>query len=64
MHPVNQKLLPENYRSLLTDPQSPLRVPIDYYPDTFDVDPYGGLYEHEYICILPFIDSEMIDKVY
>jgi 5'-3' exoribonuclease 1 len=45
MHPVNQKLLPENYRSLLTDPQSPLRVPIDYYPDTFDVDPYGGLYE-------------------
>ena len=45
MHPANNRLLPESYRHLLTDMNSPLRSPIDYYPQTFDVDPYGGLYE-------------------
>lgn len=45
--PENAALLPEQYGKLLTDKEnSILRNPIDYYPDNFETDSYGTMYEH------------------
>lgn len=38
---------------------SPLRnnqEKIDYYPEEFEIDPFGAFWEHEYITKLPFIN--------
>lgn len=56
MHPENSKLLPSPYAELLESPNSILRHPFDYCPTEFKIDPFGGLFEHEYITILPFVE--------
>ncbi|KAL4436223.1 hypothetical protein ABPG74_018207 [Tetrahymena malaccensis] len=64
IHPENANLLPKPFAQLLTDPNSKLRSPVDYYPDKFTIDPYGGVFSHEYIVVLPFMDQKLIDEVY
>lgn len=56
IHPENANLLPAPFARLLTDPESKLRSPADFYPDKFTIDPYGGVFSHEYIVVLPFMD--------
>lgn len=61
--PASNELLPEHYRSLLTDESSPL-VKAGYYPETFDIDFEGVLKEFKGVVILPFVDYTVVSKAY
>ncbi len=37
----------------MNDPLSPLKM---YYPNNFDVDPYGATFESEWLVLIPFMD--------
>ncbi|CAD8183733.1 unnamed protein product [Paramecium pentaurelia] len=63
--PENAMLLPEPYGKLLTDKEnSILRTPIDYYPDNFETDSYGTMYEHQHITKIPFLDCNLVEQAY
>ena len=53
LSPGNSELLPEPFARLMLDDDSPIK---DCYPWDFEVDPFGGNFEHDYIALLPFID--------
>ncbi|CAK94475.1 unnamed protein product (macronuclear) [Paramecium tetraurelia] len=63
--PENAMLLPEPYGKLLTDKEnSILRTPIDYYPESFETDSYGTMYEHQHITKIPFLDCNLVEQAY
>ena len=57
-------LLPEEFSNLITNPDGILRKPIDYYPTNFEIDQNDGPYESSYLAILPFMNDELLEKVY
>lgn len=64
LHPENYSLLPKEFSKLITDPESPLRSPFDYFPEKIKIDPFGGVFEHEYVVELPFLDEQTLMNAY
>lgn len=53
-------LLPEPFQKFLKNTDSPLRSPIDYYPDQFEDDLYGSVRSHEAVSLIPFLNHETV----
>jgi 20S proteasome subunit beta 5 len=58
--PSSAKLLPEPYRPLLTDADSPLS---HFYPKSFLIDMNGKRFPWEATVLLPFIDANLLVEV-
>jgi len=54
-------LLPEPLRKVVCDENAPLHP---YYPTEFEVDPFGAVFETEYIAKIPFVDEKLLDEEY
>lgn len=61
--PASSRLLPKKYAVLMTSEKSPL-VQAGVYPKTFDVDYEGKLKDYQGIALLPFVDYQLVHKVY
>ena len=59
--PLSANLLPEEYRGLLLDPDSPLA---DQYPEDFETDYEGKVKEHMGVVLLPFADVKKTVEEY
>lgn len=35
-----------------------------FYPNEFEVDPYGSQYESEYLVLIPFMDQKLLLEAY
>jgi len=57
MPPSHANLLPEPYRRLMTEDDSPI---IDFYPKSFTIDMNGKRWPFEAVVLLPFINSERL----
>ena len=33
-----------------------------FFSKDFETDPYGAIFEHEHICLVPFIEEWILDK--
>ena len=61
MPPSQSHHIPEPYRWLMTNPDSPI---IDFYPKSFTIDMNGKRWPWEAVALLPFIDSKrLLDAV-
>jgi len=54
---ASSAMLPDEYARFMNDLSSPLRSPVEYFPDEFQVDPFGGVWEYEFIAKIPFISD-------
>lgn len=54
---ASAECLPEPYRHLMTDPNSPLA---EFYPETFELDMNGKKQSWHAIVLLPFIDEQKL----
>ena len=54
-------LLPETLRNVVCDENAPLHP---YYPTEFELDPFGAVFETEYIAKIPFVDEKLLDEEY
>lgn len=61
--PYSQNLLPEEYRTLITNKDSIL-VTKGYYPTDFEIDYEGKVKEYQGIAKLPFVNYEDISEAY
>jgi len=57
------KLLPKEFRGILTSPKSELRTR-GYLPDTLDIDYEGKTKEHMAVIKLPFVDVGVVSEAY
>eukprot|EP01103_Thecamoeba_quadrilineata_P012353 TRINITY_DN316_c0_g2_i1.p1 TRINITY_DN316_c0_g2~~TRINITY_DN316_c0_g2_i1.p1 ORF type:complete len:1087 (+),score=196.25 TRINITY_DN316_c0_g2_i1:158-3418(+) len=55
--PASASLLPQSYRELMTDENSPI---IDYYPEEFEVDMNGKKMAWLGVVLLPFMDEQRL----
>lgn len=53
-------LLPEPFQKYLRNNDSPLRHPVDYYPDNFEDDLYGSVRSHEAVSLIPFLNHATV----
>lgn len=61
MPPSQATVLPEPYRALMTDMESPIA---DFYPRSFTIDMNGKRWPWEAVVLLPFLDSKrLLDAV-
>lgn len=56
-------LLPEYYRCLMTDNNSPL-VKAGYYPEKFNIDYEGKYQSYQGIALLPFVEYKIVSEAY
>jgi 5'-3' exonuclease len=49
--------LPEGWRWLMSEPQSPI---IDFYPDKFEIDLAGKKFASQGVVLLPFVDEKRL----
>lgn len=61
--PSSSYLLPQPFRTLFTDPNSPL-VRAGFYPKSFSIDYEGKTKEHMGVALLPFVEVETIREAY
>jgi 5'-3' exonuclease len=54
---ASRKHIPEPYRDLMTDSESPI---IDFYPDDFECDQNGKKASWEAIVLIGFIDEKRL----
>lgn len=54
-------LLPPGIAKAVTDEDAPLH---QYYPTEFELDPFGAVFDSEYIAKIPFVDEELLDREY
>lgn len=58
---ASSHLLPEPLRPLTCDKKSKLHP---YYPVEFELDPFGAVFDSEYIAKIPFVDEDLLNKEY
>ena len=54
-------LLPHSISKIVSDENTPLHK---YYPKEFELDPFGAVFESEYIAKIPFVDEKLLDEEY
>lgn len=58
---ASSHLLPEPFRNLVSDPNAPLHP---FYPLEFVLDPFGAVFDSEYIAKIPFVDDAILTSEY
>lgn len=41
-----------------------MKKPINYFPIEFEVDPFGAVYDHQYIVKIPFLNMSYMRTVF
>ncbi len=58
---ASSHLLPEPLRPLVCEKKAKLNP---FYPLEFEVDPFGAVFDSEYIAKIPFVDENLLSKEY